>query len=112
MTRGRSGEAAHLLDEKRMISKEFKFASHDTDYPARATPPSQTQLWLMRATARALYDERAPYTKSSLMNEADLSKEVRRSPSPPPPTHSTTITPRPMMTHVACVMTRGRLCER
>ena len=71
-----AGEAAHLMDEKRIVSKEFKFASHADDYPARAAAPSQTQLWLMRASARALYDERAPYTKSSLMNEPDLSKET------------------------------------
>ena len=71
-----AGEAAQLMDERRIVSKEFKFASHAADYPPRATPPSQTQLWLMRATARALYDERSSYTKSSLMNEADLSKET------------------------------------
>ena len=58
------------------VSKEFKFASHVADYPPRATAPSQTQLWLMRATARALYDERASHTKGSLMNEADLGKET------------------------------------
>ena len=85
-----------------MISKEFKFASHDTDYPARATPPSQTQLWLMRATARALYDERAPYTKSSLMNEADLSKEVRRSVATSSPSHTL------HQHHTPPLMTRGR----
>ena len=59
-----------------MISKEFKFASHADDYPPRNVPPSQTQLWLMRATARALYDERSGYTKGSLMNEADLGKDT------------------------------------
>ena len=52
-----AGEASHLMDEKRIVSKEFKFSSHADDSPPRSTPPSQTQLWLMRATARALYDE-------------------------------------------------------
>ena len=71
-----AGDAAELLDEKKLASKEFKFASHGSDYPARSTPPSMTQLWLMRATTRALYDERSPYIKGSLMNEADLPKET------------------------------------
>ena len=36
-----------LLDEEHMKSKDFKFDSHEADWPARATPPSQTQLWLV-----------------------------------------------------------------
>ena len=71
-----AGDPADLLNEKAIVSKEFKFASHSGDYPARSTPPTQTQIWLMRATTRALYDERSPYIKSSLMNEADLPKEA------------------------------------
>ena len=73
-----AGEPSELMDEKRIVSKEFKFASHAGDYPARVTPPSQTQVWLMRATTRALYDERSPYIKSSIMNEADLNKDTVR----------------------------------
>ena len=64
------GEPSDLMDEKKMVSKDFKFSRHIDDYPARLTPPSQTQLWLMRATTRALYDERSPYTKGSLMQVA------------------------------------------
>ena len=67
-----------LMDEEHMKSKEFKFGDHNVDFPARSAPPSQTQLWLMRATSRALYDDRSPHTKGSLMQEADLGKETVR----------------------------------
>jgi len=73
-----AGDPAHLMDEKRLVSSEFKHTSHSADFPARATPPTQTQLWLLRATARALYDDRSSYVKGSLMNEAELSKEIVR----------------------------------
>jgi cytoplasmic FMR1 interacting protein len=71
-----AGYVADLMDEKKMMSKEFKFASHAGDYPPRSTPPSQTQLWLMRATTRALFDDRSPYTKGSFGKDPDLSKET------------------------------------
>jgi len=71
-----SGDINKLMDEEHMKSKEFKRDSHDADYPARGVPPSQTQLWLMRATARSLYDERSPHIKGSMMQEADLPKEI------------------------------------
>jgi cytoplasmic FMR1 interacting protein len=64
-----------LLDEEVIKSKWFKH-SENLGYPARAVPPSQTQLWLMRATARALYDERSPHIKGGMMHEAPLSKEI------------------------------------
>ena len=49
-----SGDLAALLDEKKMVSKEFKFASHADDFPARSCAPSQTQLSAQTATARPL----------------------------------------------------------
>ena len=71
-----SGDPSLLLDYQYIESKQFKELSHAEDYPPRATPPSQTQLWLARATTRALYDERSPYIKGGLMHEADLPAEV------------------------------------
>ena len=56
-------------------------------YESRSTPPNQvTYNTLLHACveqgqlgrARALYDDRSNYTRSSLMNEADLSKETVR----------------------------------
>lgn len=67
---------ATMMDERALVSKDFKNASHGNDYPDRAAAPSQTQLWLMRMTARALYDERSPYIKGSLMQDPDLPKPV------------------------------------
>ena len=71
-------EPSTLMDERLMVSKEFKYASHDDDYPARWVPPSQTQLFLLRATVRSLYDERSPHTKATLLQDAELSKETVR----------------------------------
>jgi cytoplasmic FMR1 interacting protein len=66
-----------IMDEDRMKSKDFKHDRHTNDYPARSVPPSPTQLWLMRCTVRALYDERAPHMgKAGLLSDPDLSKET------------------------------------
>ena len=66
-----------IMDEDRMKSKDFKHDRHSNDYPARSVPPSPTQLWLMRCTVRALYDERAPHMgKAGLLSDPDLSKET------------------------------------
>ena len=77
-----------MMDEDSIKSKAFKSSDHRDDYPDRAVPPSQTQLWLMRATARSLYDERSAHIKGTMLQEADLPKEtVRMPPLPRPPVH-------------------------
>ena len=65
-----------MMDEDSIKSKAFKSSDHRDDYPDRAVPPSQTQLWLMRATARSLYDERSAHIKGTMLQEADLPKET------------------------------------
>ena len=66
-----------IMDEAALVSKDFKYQSHGLDYPPRSVPPSDTQLWLMRALVRSLYDEQSPYIKSQgIGKDADLSKQT------------------------------------
>ena len=68
-----------IMTEDRIKSKEFKHESHDHDYPPRSLPPSPTQLWLMRCSVRALYDERAAHMgKGGILSDPDLPKETIR----------------------------------
>ena len=67
-----------IMDEKVIAGKEFKFQDHSRDYPARSVPPSDTQLWLMRATVRAMYDKQSPYIKSHGFSAPDISKETSK----------------------------------
>ena len=72
------------MDEEAMKSKDFKNSSHSLDYPARSAPPAQTQLWLMRATVRALYDERQPHMKASMLLFAETEAALADFGSPVP----------------------------
>lgn len=65
-----------IMSEEVMAGKEFKFREHSRDYPARSVPPSDTQLWLMRAMVRAMYDEQSPYVRSQGLSGPDLAKET------------------------------------
>ena len=67
-----------IMDEKVIAGKEFKLQDHSRDYPARSVPPSDTQLWLMRATVRAMYDKQSPYIKSHGFSAPDISKETSK----------------------------------
>ena len=66
-----------IMNEDVMVGKEFKYKEHSRDYPARSVPPSDTQLWLLRAMVRSLYDDQSPYIKSQgIGKDPDISKDT------------------------------------
>ena len=65
-----------IMNEEVIAGKDFKLQEHTRDYPARSVPPSDTQLWLMRAMVRSMYDEQSPYIKSQGFSAPDISKET------------------------------------
>ena len=65
-----------IMNEEVIAGKDFKNQEHTRDYPARSVPPSDTQLWLMRAMVRSMYDEQSPHIKSHGLSAPDISKET------------------------------------
>ena len=69
-------DGVSIMNEEIIAGKDFKLQDHTRDYPARSLPPSDTQLWLMRAMVRSMYDEQSPYIKSQGFSAPDISKET------------------------------------